>query len=95
MFKDHETYVSQDRMIKVLIQSTRGKKEFSFSKVTKISFIIKEAIDAFGFKFTPGDRFELVLARKPGQVLQAQQTLAFYEIADGDVLTLTAVGGGV
>ena len=95
MSNSHDTYAAQDRTIKIVIQSTRGKKDFSFLKLAKIADVIKEAVDAFGFKFTPGDRFELVLATKPGEPLQSQQTLASYQITDGEVLTLTAVGGGV
>ena len=83
----------RDRTIKIIIQSTRGKKQFSFSKLAKIADVIATAIVDFGF--TPGDRFELVLATKPGEPLQMQETLASYQIEDGAVLRLTAIGGGV
>ena len=84
---------SEDRTLKIIIQSTRGKKLFSFAKLTKIADVITKAIVDFGF--TPGDRFELVLATKPGEPLQEQETLASYQIEDDAVLTLTAIGGGV
>ena len=82
-----------DRTIEIIIQSTRGEKQFSFSKLAKIADVIAKAIVGFGF--TPGDRFELVLATKPGEPLQTQETLAAYQIEDGAVLRLTSIGGGV
>ena len=88
-----ETDDPKDRAIKVTIQSTRGKKQFSFPKLATIADVIKEAIDAFDFK--QGDRFELVLETKPGEPLQPQQTLASYQIEDDSVLILTSIGGGV
>ena len=95
MINRHETYEPQDRSIKVRIQSTRGKKEFSFPKLTKVADVIKEAADAFGFVVNSGDQFELVLATKPDESLEPQRTLASYPIEDGDVLILTSIGGGV
>ena len=90
----HETHNEhEDRKLKIIIQSTRGKKQFSFSKLAKIADVIAKAIVDFGFK--PGDRFELVLATKPGEPLQTQETLASYQIEDDAVLRLTAIGGGV
>lgn len=83
----------QDKTRTVQIQSTRGTKEFSFPKETKLSDVISTAVTAFGF--APGDKFELVLASNPGETLQPERTLVSYHIADGTVLILTAVGGGV
>ena len=93
MSKLHETEKPEDRTIKIIVQSTRGKEHFSFLKLTTIAEVIDKAIAAF--KFEPGDRFELVLATKPGEPLQPQQTLASYQIEDDSVLILTAIGGGV
>jgi hypothetical protein len=84
---------ANDRNLEIKIQSTRGTKEFSFSKETKIAEVIAKAVTAFGF--APGDKFELVLATKPGEVLQPERTLVSYHITDGTVLVLTAIGGGV
>lgn len=83
----------EDRSIKIIVQSTRGKKDFSFLKLTTIAEVVAKAIEAF--KFQQGDRFELVLAKKPGEPLQPQQTLASYKIEDDSILILTAIGGGV
>ena len=83
----------EDRTLKIIIQSTRGKKPFSFTKLTKIADVIAKAIVDFGF--TPGDRFELMLATKPGEPLQTQETLASYQIEDDAVLILAMIGGGV
>lgn len=55
--------------------------------------MIAKAVTAFGF--TPGDKFELVLATKPGEPLPPERTLVSYHITDGTVLVLTAIGGGV
>ncbi|MBI5021132.1 MAG: hypothetical protein HZB59_06835 [Ignavibacteriales bacterium] len=83
----------EDKTLQITIQSTRGSKEFSFDKETKISEVITAAISAFSF--APGDRFELVFANKPDEVLKPERPLVSYHIVDGTVLVLTAVGGGV
>jgi WXG100 protein secretion system (Wss), protein YukD len=89
-----EKHMSEhDNILKIKIQSTRGTKEFSFPKETKIAEVIAKAVEAFGF--TPGDKFELVLASNPGEPLQPERTLVSYHITDGTALILTAVGGGV
>lgn len=82
-----------DKDIQVTIQSTRGSKNFSFAKETKVAEAIAQAVAAFGF--APGDRFELVLATDPSQPLAPDRPLVSYHIADGTVLVLTAIGGGV
>jgi hypothetical protein len=84
---------TKDKDVEIKIQSTRGVKEFTFPKETKIADVIAEAVRAFGF--APGDRFDLVLASKPDEVLQPQRTLVSYHITDGTLLVLTAIGGGV
>jgi hypothetical protein len=82
-----------DNDIDVKIQSTRGAKDFSFPKQTKVADVIAKALTAFGF--APGDKFELVLASNPGEALQPERPLVSYHVADGMVLVLTAIGGGV
>ena len=82
-----------DRTLEIVIQSTRGSKKFSFPKETRIAEVIEEAIVAFGF--APGDKFEFVLATNPGEPLRPERTLVSYHIEDGDILILTAIGGGV
>ena len=84
---------ANDKNLEIKIQSTRGTKEFTFSKETKIAEVIAKAVTAFGF--APGDKFELVLAATPGEPLQPERTLVSYHITDGTVLVLTAIGGGV
>lgn len=84
---------ANDKNLEIKIQSTRGTKEFSFPKATKIAEVIAQAVTVFGF--APGDKFELVLATKPGEPLQPERTLVSYHITDGTVLVLTAIGGGV
>ncbi len=82
-----------DKTLEIKVQSTRGTKEFSFPKETKLSTVIAEVVTAFGF--APGDKFELVLATSPGEPLQPERPLVSYHITDGTVLVLTAIGGGV
>lgn len=79
--------------IEIVVQSTRGKRELSFPKAATIAEVIAKAVEAFGFQ--PGDNFELVLPAKPGDPLRQNETLISYQINDGAVLILTAVGGGV
>lgn len=79
--------------LEIKIQSTRGTKEFSFPKETKVADVLAKVVSAFGF--APGDRFELVLAMNPGEPLQPERTLVSYHITDETVLILTAIGGGV
>ena len=82
-----------DKTIEIKIQSTRGTKDFSFPKETKVASVIAKAVEAFGF--APGDRFELVLSTNLGEPLQPDRPLVSYHITDGAVLVLTAIGGGV
>ncbi len=84
---------ANEKNLEIKIQSTRGTKEFSFPKETKVADVIAKAVTAFGF--APGDKFELVLATKPSELLQPERTLVSYHITDGTVLVLTAIGGGV
>lgn len=84
---------NSDKTLEIKIQTTRGTREFSFSKETKIAEVIAAAVKAFDF--AAGDRFELVLASNPGAPLQADRPLVSYHISDGTVLVLTAIGGGV
>jgi hypothetical protein len=84
---------SNDKILEIKIQSTRGTKEFSFDKETKIAEVITKAVAAF--EFAPGDKFELVFATNPGEPLQPERTLVSYHITNGTILILTAIGGGV
>lgn len=85
--------VSRHRTIEIVVQTTRGEKNLSVPKFATIAEVIKEAVGAF--EFQPGDNFELVLKTKPGDPLRREETLDSYRITDGEVLILTAVGGGV
>jgi hypothetical protein len=84
---------ADDKILEIKIQSTRGTKDFSFPKETKIADVITKAVTAFGF--APGDKFDLVLATNPGEPLQPEHPLVSYHITDGTVFILTAIGGGV
>lgn len=93
MSNPEEVQVRKERTIEIEVQSTRGKKQLSFPKPATVAEVIDKAIDTFDFQ--RGDRFELVLATKPGDPLQETETLISYQVVDGDVLILTAIGGGV
>lgn len=82
-----------DSTLEVKIQSTRGEKNFSFNKETKVAEVIAKAVAAF--EFVQGDRFELVLATDLGEPLKPERPLVSYHVADGAVFVLTAIGGGV
>jgi hypothetical protein len=88
-----ESEKKEKKTVDIKVQSTRGTKEFSFDKETKVETVIADAVKAFGF--ASGDKFELMLASDPTKPLEPQRTLASYHITDGTVLILTAVGGGV
>ena len=85
--------VSKHRAIEIVVQTTRGRKNLSVRKFATIAEVIEKAVGEF--EFQPGDNFELVLATKPGDPLRRDETLDSYRITDGEVLSLTAVGGGV
>jgi hypothetical protein len=80
-------------LLDIVVQSTRGTKSFSLPKTAKVSEVISAAVSAFGF--APGDRFELSLATKPGEILQPERPLVSYHVTDGTVFLLTSIGGGV
>lgn len=85
--------MSDDKEIKVTIQTSRGTRDFLFPKESKISEVTAEVVKTFGF--APGDRFELVLASNPSQPLDPNRPLVSYHITDGTILILTSTGSGV
>lgn len=87
------TAIAHDRTIDLTIQSTRGRRNLSFPKTAKVADAIEAARVAFDL--AAGDRYDLVRADLPGDILQHERTLVSYHLADGDVLTLTWTGGGV
>ncbi len=82
-----------DKDIEVVVQTSRGSKNFTFPKETKIIDVINTVVKSFGF--APGDRFQLVLASNPSESLQPERPLISYHITDGTILVLTAIGSGV
>jgi hypothetical protein len=82
-----------DGTVQLVVQTTRGSKEFSFDKNAKVADVIATAVREFGF--SQGDHFQLVLASNPGEPLQPERTLVSYHLADGTIVILTAVGSGV
>lgn len=90
----HDEHGQENRKdVEITVQTTRGSKQFSFLKETKISDVIAKVVATFGF--APGDHFQLVLKGNPGEPLKPERTLVSYGIKDGDVLILTAIGSGV
>jgi hypothetical protein len=84
---------ANDKNLELSINTSRGTKEFSFPKQTKVEDVIHQVVTAFGF--ASGDHFQLVLASNPKEVLQPERTLVSYHLTDGTKLILTAVGSGV
>lgn len=84
---------ASDKNLDLNIKTTRGSKQFSFPKQTKIEEVIRQVVSAFGF--AGGDSFQLVLASNPQEALQPERTLVSYHLTDGTDLILTAIGSGV
>jgi len=84
---------ASDKNLDLNIQTTRGSKQFSFSKQIKVEEVIRQVVSAFGF--AAGDSFQLVLASNPQEALQPERTLVSYHLTDGTNLILTAIGSGV
>jgi hypothetical protein len=81
-----------DHTIAVTIQTGRGAGEFTFVQQTKVAEAIQVAIEQFGFP--AGDGYILVRASTNEQ-LQPERSLVSYQIADGEILILSAIGSGV
>jgi len=84
---------ANDPTLEITVQTTRGSKQLSFPKQTKVEEVIAAVVAAFGF--AAGDRFELVLKGATGEPLKPERPLVSYGIKDGDILILTAIGSGV
>jgi hypothetical protein len=84
---------ASDKNLDLNIKTTRGSKQFSFPKQTKVEEVIRQVVSTFGF--AAGDSFQLVLAGNPQEALQAERTLVSYHLTDGTNLILTAIGSGV
>lgn len=82
----------EKHQITVTIQTGRGSDDFTFSQQTKVIDVIKAAVERFGFP--PGDNYSL-LRDKDKTELEPQRPLVSYGIEDGEILTLSATGGGV
>jgi hypothetical protein len=81
-----------DNSIKIVIQSPRGRKPFTFEKTTKVSEVIEAARTAFGFE--PGT-FSLK-RESTGEVLAPERPLVSYHVKDDEVLLLIPeMGSGV
>jgi hypothetical protein len=85
--------VHNEKDLELIVQSSRGSKEFTFLREAKIADVIATAAKTFGF--SASDTFRIVPAANPGQPLQAERTLVSYHLSDGTVLVLTDVGSGV
>jgi hypothetical protein len=84
---------ANDKNLEVNVSTTRGTKQFSFPKQTKVEEVLRQVIAALGF--AAGDSFQLVLAENTSEPLRPERTLVSYHVADGATLILTAVGSGV
>lgn len=87
------TATKSDAILTLTIKSGRGVLTKDFPKTDKISDVIEAA--RLAFNLAAGDRFELVVADKPTEVLDPHRTLVSYHLTDNTVLTLTWTGSGV
>jgi len=81
-----------DQSIELTIRSPRGAWSTSFPKTAKVSEVIEQSREHFGFE--PGD---FVLRRETaGDTLAPQRPLVSYQIENGEVLLLVPeMGSGV
>jgi hypothetical protein len=86
------TAPKNDAIITLTING-RGTLTKDFPKTAKISEVIEAA--RIAFNLAAGDRFELVVASNPNEILEPQRTIVSYHLTDGTVLTLTWIGSGV
>lgn len=79
--------------LSVTIQTGRGSDTHEFDKTAKVEDVITWAIERFGL--STSEPWEL--ARQGGDEgpLQPQRPLVSYGVEDGDVLIVSAAGGGV
>jgi hypothetical protein len=84
---------TNDAEITLIIQTVRGDKTHTFPKQAKIAEVIAWVVKECGF--AAGDRFELVLASNPQEVLQPERPLVSFQLEDNTRVILTMFGSGV
>jgi len=86
--------VHNEKDLELIVQSSRGSKEFTFLREAKIADVIATAAKTFGF--SASDIFShRARPRNPGQPLQAERTLVLISPLRWDRFSLTDVGSGV
>ena len=83
--------MSNDRAITVTIQSGRGSKEFTFAQQTKVQDAANQAAAALGYP--TGGNYTLYRLSS-NEELAGQRPLVSYQIADGEIITLSDTGSG-
>lgn len=83
----------KDKKLRLLIQTGRGSAEHNFRPEDKVEDVIAWAIDRFDLSST--EPWEVVRQSTGGAPLEPQRTLEAYELKDGEILIISAAGGGV
>jgi len=83
----------EDKLVKVVVNTTQGQWETEFRKNTKIETVKMEIIIHFGFSEV--GNYEIHLDGVDDNPLKPQRTLQSYHIRDGAVLIFTDLGVAV
>ncbi len=81
------------RTLTLTIQTGRGGDTHDFDKTAKVEEVISWAIERFGL--SASEPWELVRQSGGEGPLQPERPLVSYGIEDGEVLIVSAAGGGV
>jgi hypothetical protein len=80
-----------DQQLTILIESTQGDWEGTFSKTAKVSELIEAARQHFGFSQEGNYQLKLVT----GETMRPERTLVSYHLKAGDHLTFVDLGVAV
>jgi hypothetical protein len=80
-------------VLTLTIQTGRGADTHEFDRTSKVEEVIAWAIERFGLSAT--EPWEVVRQSTGGAPLEPQRPLVSYGIDDGEVLVISAAGGGV
>lgn len=78
------------KTITLKIQTTRGSETFTFDETDKVSKVISDVVEKFGYQ--ADGNYTLVFEKTE---LSPERPLISYHLPDNAVLNLTDTGGGV
>jgi hypothetical protein len=91
--KKQEKDKPNDKKLSLVIQTGRGSADHKFRPEDKVEDVIAWAIDRFDLSST--EPWEVVRQATGGAPLEPQRTLGSYGLKDGEILIISAAGGGV